>query len=108
MKSYFRRVFTDRRVALGRYKRGGWGLIFKRIVKEGVEPDVVQTLVKRKGRSVMTTSVRISDEAMEELVYLYKKHPERSRTTYKFTVEADALKGKWELTGPPEKIDEED
>ena len=90
MKQYFHKgVLKSSRVMLGRDDaRTGWGMTFKKVVDKGVEAGAIQLLKKRNGKSILMTHVYLSNEAMEELVWLYENHPERDRI-YEFELTKD-------------------
>lgn len=97
MRSYFRKIFGRKRIALGRDKESqGWFITCKRIVDGDCEAEILQEVKKRKGKSILQSRMYLSNEAMEELVYMYNKHPDRDRV-FKFLVEEDEL-GQWAIS----------
>ena len=95
LRSYFRRKLNDRRVMLARIGGDGWRITLRRIVDESDTAEILQTIKKRKGKSVMTTRIALSGDAMQELVYLYENHPDRDKS-YEFAMRTSG-EGKWEL-----------
>ena len=79
MKSYFRRVLGDRRIMLGK-SDGGWYITCKRVVDGNEQPQVLQEIKQRNGKSIKTTIIHLSDKSMDELFVLYEKHPSRLKS----------------------------
>lgn len=97
MKTYFRRILNDRQIMLGRNDDNTlWQITCKRIVDKGVKADIIQEVKARKGKSVLTSRLVLSNKAMEELVWLYKNHPERTKV-FEFSL-TESKPGKWEIT----------